>query len=311
MTHVFIFIHILTLFLCAGIVFEVWRAGKSTRDPFFAPLLAYAGFVTLGVLMSFLMNYLDTNAEHFKGDFWATVWAVAGFVLACGSALALLAFLSRLKEAKTPRWAAAAVTSVLLASGLLHFSGIAAYMVNTPFLHICPYRGAWLSTVVVVMAGLVWLLVPAGARPAPEGGRRIMVLLLAGYAILALFWVSRWNSELLVSVIRLGLLGAVYSWHRAHRGFSAPGAIPDIDAVAEILGQKHGLSKREKEVLALLLGGKKNKEIETSLFLSSSTVRNHISSIYEKIGIDSRGQLTRLVFKFRKPYYGRPENLST
>jgi len=71
--------------------------------------------------------------------------------------------------------------------------------------------------------------------------------------------------------------------------------------MVEILGEKYGLSKREKDVLALLLGGKKNKEIESALFLSSSTVRNHISSLYGKIGIDSRGQLTSLALKLRKP----------
>ncbi len=301
MIHVFIFIHILALFLCAGIVFDVWRIGKSSRDPLFAPILAYASFLTLGVLMNLLMNYLDTNIENFKGDFSATVWVMAEFVLACGSALALLVFLFRLKETKMPLWAVAAVTSVLSAVGVLHFTGVAAYMINTPFIHICPYRGALLSPAMAIIATLVLFLASARARPAPEGGRRVIVLLLVGYAIFALFWISKWNSELLISVIRLGLLGVVYLWYRTYQDFSAPRAIPDIDAMTEIFGQKYGISKREKEVLSLLLAGKKNKEIEKSLFLSSSTVRNHISSIYEKIGINSRGQLTRLVFKFRKP----------
>jgi DNA-binding CsgD family transcriptional regulator len=299
--HVFIFLQILTLILCAGIIFDVRRIGKSSHDPFFTPILAYAIFLTLGVLMNLLMNYLDTNIENFQGNFSATAWAIGGFVLACGSALALLAFLFRLKEMKTPFWAATAVTSVLFASGLLHFTGIAAYMINAPFVHICPYKGALLSPVIVVIAILVWFLVSARARLAPESGRRIIVLLLVGYAIFALFWISTWNSELSNSVIRLGLLAVVYFWYRAYQGFSAPGAIPDIDAMAEIFGQKYGISKREKEVLALLLAGKKNKEIETSLFLSSSTVRNHISSIYGKIGINSRGQLTSLALKLRKP----------
>lgn len=301
MIHVFIFLQILTLVLCAGIIFDVRRIGKSSHDPFFPPILAYASFLTLGVLMNLLMNYLDTNVEDFKGDFSATVWVMVEFVLVCGSVLALLAFLFRLKEMKTPFWAATAVTSVLLASGLLHFTGIAAYMINTRFVHICPYKGALLSPVIVIIAVLAWFLVSAGLRSVPEGGRRVIFLLLVGYALFALVWISKWNSELSNSAIRLGLLAVVYLWYRAYQGFSAPGAIPDIDALAEILGQRYGISKREKEVLALLLAGKKNKEIETSLFLSSSTVRNHISAIYGKIGINSRGQLTSLALKLRKP----------
>lgn len=301
MIHVSIFIQILTLFLCAGIILEVRRIGKPSRDPFFAPILAYAIFSALGVLMNILTDYLNANIENFKGDFSATVWAMAGFVLACGSALALLGFLFRLKELKTPLWAAAAVTSVPFAAGLLHFTGIVDYLINAPFVHICPYRGALLFPVIVVMAVLVWFLVSAGERLAPEGGRRIIFRLLVGHAIFALFWISTWFWELSNSVIRLGLLGIVYFWYRSYRGFFEPGSVPGIAAMAEIFGKKYGLSKREKEVLALLLAGKKNKEIETLLFLSSSTVRNHISSIYGKIGINSRGQLTSIALRFRAP----------
>jgi DNA-binding CsgD family transcriptional regulator len=301
MIHVFIFTQILALFLCVGVIFDVQRIGKSSNDPFAAPILAYAIFSALGVLMNLLTNYLIANIENIKSNFPAMVWAMGGYVLACGSALALLVFLFRLKKMKTSLWAAAAVTSILFASGLLHFTGIADYLINAAFVHICPYRGILLSPVIVVMAALVWFLVSAGAPLASKGGRGLIFRLLVGYAIFALFCISTWNSELWNSVIRLGLIGVVYSWYRAYRGHSEPGALPDIDATAEALGQKYGLSKREKEVLALLLAGKSNKGIETSLFLSSSTVRNHISSIYEKIGINSRGQLTGLVFKFRKP----------
>jgi DNA-binding NarL/FixJ family response regulator len=55
------------------------------------------------------------------------------------------------------------------------------------------------------------------------------------------------------------------------------------------------LSKREGEILNLLLKGKSNKNIERELFVSPHTVRNHIHNIYKKLGVGSRLQLMNLI----------------
>lgn len=51
-----------------------------------------------------------------------------------------------------------------------------------------------------------------------------------------------------------------------------------------------GLSARELQVLSLLAEGKANAEIGDALFISSSTVRNHISSILIKLHVGNRVQ---------------------
>jgi DNA-binding CsgD family transcriptional regulator len=65
----------------------------------------------------------------------------------------------------------------------------------------------------------------------------------------------------------------------------------------DIVSQKHQISKREKEVMDLILQGKSNQEIEEVLFISYSTVKNHIYNIYQKLGVKSRGQMIRFVFE--------------
>lgn len=54
------------------------------------------------------------------------------------------------------------------------------------------------------------------------------------------------------------------------------------------------LTVREKEVLVHLGMGKTNKEISKDLVLSTSTVRNHISSIFTKLSISNRSQATAI-----------------
>ena len=50
------------------------------------------------------------------------------------------------------------------------------------------------------------------------------------------------------------------------------------------------LSDRERQVLAMLVEMKTNREISESLFISESTVKNHVSSILRKLGLDNRHQ---------------------
>ena len=47
-------------------------------------------------------------------------------------------------------------------------------------------------------------------------------------------------------------------------------------------------SKREKDVVRLLLRGKSNKQIALELGISNRTVEFHLSNIYAKLGVNSR-----------------------
>lgn len=50
------------------------------------------------------------------------------------------------------------------------------------------------------------------------------------------------------------------------------------------------LTEREREVLELLAAGLPNSEIARRLFLSTNTVRNHLSSLFAKLQVSSRAE---------------------
>ena len=54
------------------------------------------------------------------------------------------------------------------------------------------------------------------------------------------------------------------------------------------------LTEREREVLAQIGKGKRNKEIADTLFITEKTVKNHISHIFEKLEINSRAEAALL-----------------
>lgn len=58
------------------------------------------------------------------------------------------------------------------------------------------------------------------------------------------------------------------------------------------------LSEREREVLRLLGKGLSNAEIAGRIFLSEGTVRNYVSSIFEKLGLEDRTQAAIFAIRY-------------
>ncbi|MDI1464495.1 response regulator transcription factor [Catellatospora sp. KI3] len=53
---------------------------------------------------------------------------------------------------------------------------------------------------------------------------------------------------------------------------------------------RHGLSRREREVMDLIAGGLSNAAIATRLVLATKTVENHVNRIFAKLGAHTRAQ---------------------
>jgi len=54
------------------------------------------------------------------------------------------------------------------------------------------------------------------------------------------------------------------------------------------------MSKREREILSLIAQGMSNKQIAGRLFLAEGTVKNYVSSILQKLGVEDRTQAALL-----------------
>ncbi len=62
-------------------------------------------------------------------------------------------------------------------------------------------------------------------------------------------------------------------------------------------GELGTLTEREREVLALLAQGFKNKEIAERLYITPNTVKRHIKSVFEKLGVSTRSAATAIAAK--------------
>ncbi len=115
------------------------------------------------------------------------------------------------------------------------------------------------------------------------------------------------ESDLIMRALKVGVFGYILKNSPAERILSAVrtvstgGTVFQQDILAYIRDKvsrnstKNGIfeimSAREMEVVELIAEGLSNKDIGARLFISDGTVRNHISTIMEKTGLEHRTQI--------------------
>jgi DNA-binding NarL/FixJ family response regulator len=68
------------------------------------------------------------------------------------------------------------------------------------------------------------------------------------------------------------------------------------DDLVRILLESYGLTPRETDIVLGLARGLSAKDIAAELLISVHTVRDHVKAIYEKVGVNSRGELVATLF---------------
>jgi DNA-binding CsgD family transcriptional regulator len=66
--------------------------------------------------------------------------------------------------------------------------------------------------------------------------------------------------------------------------------------IAPIIIEAYSLTPREREVVGALASGDTTSEIAARLFMSQHTVRDHIKSVFDKVGVSSRAELVAKLF---------------
>ncbi|MBN1646586.1 MAG: hypothetical protein JW874_01015 [Spirochaetales bacterium] len=142
---------------------------------------------------------------------------------------------------------------------------------------------------------------PAECRSLARG-ISLLLACFAPFIITELIFFRRWGLAVFspalytaVSVLAVARLTALFL-----RTSSLPGQSGTDDAeiqyqrMSEFCSER-GISRREEDVLGLMLQGLSNREIADRLCVSLSTVKTHVYSIFRKSGIKTRHKLFFLV----------------
>ena len=120
-------------------------------------------------------------------------------------------------------------------------------------------------------------------------------------------------------VVRLGAMGLITRDQSAEMLFTAMETVAhqhvawiDRTTMTEVLrtiGEPHKekgepatellatLTRRERDIVSITLLGLKNRQVADRLFISETTVRHHLTSIFSKLGVRGRFELLRFAYQ--------------
>jgi DNA-binding NarL/FixJ family response regulator len=95
-------------------------------------------------------------------------------------------------------------------------------------------------------------------------------------------------------------LRAVAAGKKWHPAKLVDGAIErSRESQAEINRIEHLLTRREIEVMTRVADGLSNKDVGNELNISEGTVKMHLHSIYNKVGVSNRTSLANFAIAYR------------
>lgn len=100
--------------------------------------------------------------------------------------------------------------------------------------------------------------------------------------------------ELIVKCIRKVHAGEIWLDSHTTAAVMRQFASPSESAATSPNGknrERSPLSQREREIVALVAQGYKNKEMAEKMFISEQTVKNHLHNIFDKLGVSDRLEL--------------------
>jgi DNA-binding NarL/FixJ family response regulator len=102
------------------------------------------------------------------------------------------------------------------------------------------------------------------------------------------------NAETLYEAIETVNRGVTYIEPRL---FSLPEFMDlSIEGKQALVQQQLGLTQRELEIINCIACGDTNREIAEMLFISEKTVKNHVSNILKKMGVEDRTQIAAFLW---------------
>lgn len=302
MIHIEIFFCIFTLMIGSWLVYYTFQLSRTTPHSFLKPITLFILFYNLSILMRLVAQYTCANILAscfvFNASIYSKMLAPFAFAINLGMTLSLIAIVFHFLEKQLPRrskpWIVGLVIIILLSYSVRIIFGSQPFLL--PWLPLF-HQYIYLTVVLIGYASLFYLLI--GSRKEGEPAKKSMVRSFAIFYIVA--YTSLILSFIFQPVLQYFFIVVVhllfniflilwlrYSFRPYHR--NSISAIMG-EGMLEGFYQERRISKREKEIAELILQGKSNKEIEQELYISPHTVKNHIYSLYQKAGVNSRGQL--------------------
>jgi DNA-binding CsgD family transcriptional regulator len=304
MEHLVILIYTIAFAASASAISLTYSLSRRRDQRFFRDFLRYLALLGVSVAVNLAATYVENLAGDHGPRGSSAVAAVLvdlmGMVCVGGIVYWLTAAMYGMILHRPPRIVRTAVLSLLIL-GFVATTSVALVPPSwyTGSLHDVQRTINFLLFVVAAAAisRVTYLSFKDDARH-PGTVRLCAGLHLTGVtALLVGFYLPVRGAVPLLAAVFLGLnLLPLFLIRRLHQHlyFQAVVTSPDDEGLAAF-AQTYGISSREAEIIAQVMTGRTTAEIADRLFISASTVKNHLHNIYKKCKVRNRVELAMLV----------------
>jgi DNA-binding CsgD family transcriptional regulator len=293
MRHVPVFLNLASLLFGMACLARLSSAHSIGRDRASLSRLAFFASYTVLLVIGFCFSYYAINV----GSGIASEYVFAGLIFIAMGAIELtfpwMLWAPSGRRAPPSRRAFAAACALVTAA---QAATIWILPVSLGFLALLLAFAPFAAVIALGLAGAR----RRGGPPLMTRGESLLFLLyvpILALAVVEILLLSRPARAGQYALLSLPLAYALTSFQFFRIPMPARAATQTMAELPESLIERKGLSRREAEIARLILQGKANKEIALALALSQNTVRNHISALYRKLGIQRRMDLTRLTLR--------------
>lgn len=310
--HIKIFSGILIFLAGAWTAFYAFQKAREDDFPFLRPMAWYTLLFNLVILGLIIARYSELNLPQelqlSRYHFATKLVELAGTLLVTGLIYLMGQIVISLLGRNPPRLF---VQGTVLFSALLAISYLFKLIlipegVSIRWLEI--FHSLIFNNLILLEIPIVMVLLIAGMVWRDHDRRRIIrslaLLLGSRYmlaGVLAALFLTTSMPDLVHFVIGQGTLLYIaiipFLWLRYFLPVYSESLLRRVDdhSMLNRIYEQYNISPREQEIVRLLLDGKSNKEIKKALFISYHTVKNHIYSIYQKFGINTRYELVHFL----------------
>lgn len=292
--------------LCAPVTFYsvyfVYRQNRRFRHPFLQPYLYYVVFDGLGSLADVFFRILPVQLDvsgRVQGAFSPLIGLILNLFALPIQALMIFFFVAaagKLLGFAFNRRLAASLWVGYAAIFILTLAGVMRYVNGGSIAWLRPLMWVAATITTLYMAGTLVCGLKFVLKEKERDRRKFFwvftLVYLAGFAFQnALMFTSM--AGVWVTFLVLGVHLPVLAFLPGFLSRNAAAALPNGPAATDLnpFYEAKGISRREREIIAYLVQGLSNREIEQKLHISRRTVENHVYNIYRKLGVGNRVQL--------------------
>lgn len=313
MSHLIILMLVLNLVAGTVVFLYASSTAKKYRRPFFKTLQAYILSFNGLVIVYFSYQYILINIfgqNQFRIMEYPAVSLIILFLVysaEIGMTVSLFRLMTCLNERKMSgkaKWFF--VVWVILFGAASVYSLIIFFQKTDWRLFYWIHAGWMFSISLIILSFLVAALLPFSRDGSDRNSLRPLVwFFLAGYGAFTfsnldfyLFHsgIQKYYDPVVLLLINLCPLLWLRFFFEKENPATVMAAVDEKKLIR--FCETYGISRRERDVVQQVLNGKSNEDIENILFISKSTVKNHLYNVFQKTGVKSRSDLIHRILRF-------------